>query len=487
MRRLLPITPLPMSEWPAAVRANYLNADRWLGANRGKRARRMPARLLGLLFACAQHDLETAYEQERVESFLDMLAAHLKPKTVLSYSKALLTGLTAAFPAADLGWLCRSCSEAEAALGRRRAARQNCASNLRNGAVPGGWTPTLWERWQQVAYAQERKRYQNRSRRKRSRARRWSAATLKNVEKRYGRFRTIAVRNGLPEVPTPDSIDFFVQGSRPRIRWRTLVADLEAVLLVAQVLFPGDWRWLKEDVRYVKWLAQNEPPSELPLASLPRASRLRDWAIRGFDAAIKKPMCFPIALEARNFMMMLLLTAKMLRRASLVNLERGDVHFNADGTATIIVRKTKNGDPDTCVLVRQVAERLQLYMRKCLPRLAGRGMQAKLWPSRTGGGLSPNAVSTIVSRQTERRLGARVSPHRFRHSAATTIAEQGGPPALTRRMLGQRDRRSAAIYQQRANTVEAARLLEAIYDPFRRRRRQRKPTRLAQLTEGGGS
>jgi len=89
--------------------------------------------------------------------------------------------------------------------------------------------------------------------------------------------------------------------------------------------------------------------------------------------------------------------------------------------------------------------------------LQGRRSQA-LWITEYGTDASPGVVADRICDETKRFLGVRISPHRFRHCAATSIATARPELAtLIRPLLGHGSGGTADRYYNRAEMGSASR------------------------------
>jgi hypothetical protein len=83
----------------------------------------------------------------------------------------------------------------------------------------------------------------------------------------------------------------------------------------------------------------------------------------------------------------------------------------------------KSGRPYQVTLPRQVMPFLDHYIAEVWPTFPGAKQHDVLWIGARGGGpLTPGAISKLIGDRTEAEFGVRISPHRFRHCAASTIA-----------------------------------------------------------------
>jgi integrase len=82
----------------------------------------------------------------------------------------------------------------------------------------------------------------------------------------------------------------------------------------------------------------------------------------------------------------------------------------------------KSGRPYQVTLPRQVIPFLERYLAEVRPTCPGVKQHNALWVAAHGGPLGPEAISRLIGDRTKAEFGDRISPHRFRHCAASTIA-----------------------------------------------------------------
>src|SRR5260221_3206924 len=82
----------------------------------------------------------------------------------------------------------------------------------------------------------------------------------------------------------------------------------------------------------------------------------------------------------------------------------------------------KSGRPFQMTVPREVVPLLERFLHEVRPTFPGAGDHDALWISRNGGPLALDSISILVGDRTEAAFGHRISPHRFRHCAASTIA-----------------------------------------------------------------
>lgn len=130
---------------------------------------------------------------------------------------------------------------------------------------------------------------------------------------------------------------------------------------------------------------------------------------------------------ARNYLMILLLFDGMLRKSEMMNLRTGDVDLES-GLITVLGKGNKQRQVP---LGMKTLRYFKSFMVKWRSKYPGDIVIAM----RTGEMLSGRSVNQIFERISE-RVGKRIYPHLFRHSAATLFIRQGGSLAVLQQILG---------------------------------------------------
>jgi len=152
-----------------------------------------------------------------------------------------------------------------------------------------------------------------------------------------------------------------------------------------------------------------------------------------------------------------------LRRSEVCGLNLEDF----DPTGTLKVRTTKRGKPRRVSLDPEVVEAIQLYRRNIQNwKPSSRDADALF---RTLGKAGPyescrltRPTINVIVKNAVRKVGANgqnVTPHSFRHSAATHALRQGVDLATVQKMMGHCDLATTAGYLHANNTEDAFRSL----------------------------
>ncbi len=102
---------------------------------------------------------------------------------------------------------------------------------------------------------------------------------------------------------------------------------------------------------------------------------------------------------------------------------------------------------------------IERYLAYHRPKLLGEDETDYLWVSKIGKRLKPNHVSERITKVTRRELGKPITPHMFRHCAATSIAETSPELArIIKPLLAHTTTATSEIYYNRASVLKASQL-----------------------------
>ena len=111
---------------------------------------------------------------------------------------------------------------------------------------------------------------------------------------------------------------------------------------------------------------------------------------------------------------------------------------------------------------------IELYLEQFRPRLAVPGCTA-LFPGRSGGSKSLNALRDLICKAIHRHTGIRVHPHLFRHAGAKLFLDANpGAYEVVRRVLGHRSLNTTTTYYTGLETARAVRHFDSALLRLRR-------------------
>ncbi len=180
------------------------------------------------------------------------------------------------------------------------------------------------------------------------------------------------------------------------------------------------------------------------------------------DALTAKPT--PCAMQDVTILMIKLLIVTGLRISELTNLTIRDVSTDA---SQMIVRG--KGGKERIVFVPN-QELKDLFQRYCQARATNGSLTSPLFLNAVGRRLRSQTFRKRL-RVLSHRLGItpHLTPHRFRHSAATLLIEEGTGIRMVQALLGHASLRTTEIYVRVSNTalqraLERANVLNALVE-----------------------
>lgn len=297
----------------------------------------------------------------------------------------------------------------------------------------------------------------------------WRPATTVSYMGSYGRWLRFLDQNGLldPEVMpdervTQDRIGRYISTLESRLKpvsiW-SYVSDLHNVLY--RIAPEHDWSWLRHIINRLHLKVPRgsiSPDDLLPIGDLYQA---------GFD--LMENATREAALHSghgngstyyRDGLMISMLTVTLLRPGNFarITLDNQLVRCPDLYQLTIPADEIKNGRHYETGIPDSLTRPLDQYLDHVRPQLLGNNYTPRLWIAYNGTPMSQNAVANSIKTNTQRYLGKAVSPHRFRHCAATSIATVS--PELSRiiaPLLEHNRITTSEIYYNRARTMDASR------------------------------
>ena len=279
-----------------------------------------------------------------------------------------------------------------------------------------------------------------------------SQAYVTRLERGMGRYLLFAQSNSLPNRPTENSVKAWLTHEHQICAPKSVASYCFEVWRVASLIWPGeDWGWLSD-------IANRLDASARPVRSktMPSAGQLRDLGWSMMYDALDRPPLLSTARLYLNGLLIAFLTEKPMRLRNLAGLRWADVQLLEDGASLITLATTKNRRSDVGLLSPDITQALMHYRSAMMPLLGGKASDA-LWPGEHGAPMTAKHLSRLIGDITEKALGIRVSPHRFRYAAAQTIAHHApGRVRVASRLLGHADTRSITAYEDIARSAGAA-------------------------------
>lgn len=315
----------------------------------------------------------------------------------------------------------------------------------------------------------------------------WAATTLYNVMAAYGRylaFLTASEPSALAEEPAKRlSVDRLARylshlaetaGTMGRHMFFAKLRD------AVRVMFPGSVP--QHLLRLVARLeSECRPRSKAP--RIVTSTRLAALGTKLMEEPIGAEGKMTNAVAYRDGLMIALLALRPLRLRTF-SLMRVSTHLQRVGDEWRMVfegPESKSGRPFEITVPQNLVSSLMYYLQKVRPKFTGADRHDGLWASTKGRPLTPNAIARVITERTREALGQPVTPHLFRHSAATTIAIfQPGRIGVARDLLGHSSLATTNAYYNKARSIDASRLYAGVVAGLTLRSRRRSKGRQQQ-------
>ena len=292
-------------------------------------------------------------------------------------------------------------------------------------------------------------------------------ASLETLRDAYGFFLGHAARAGVdmqsvcpPERATLDMLRSY-HASLHDLSPRTQFGYFSALKSVLARGYPDrDWEHLKAAGRNLGHKAEQLRTFHVP-GGVPSTLQLLRLAR---DVASAHHHCADDRLQAeaqRDGLMLQLLALHPLRLKNFAQLEIGrSILAQGDRFAIALDgSEMKAHRPISFTLSNELSASVQDYLKNGRSRLPGGEDRSsgRLWLRFTYGPWEKAAIGKHISRLTERGLGRRVTPHLFRHAAATTIADTDlGDARSIRPLLGHSSDTTSQRYYIQADQISAS-------------------------------
>jgi integrase len=233
-----------------------------------------------------------------------------------------------------------------------------------------------------------------------------------------------------------------------------------------------DWSWLLAIAKRMVATTPKKPPLHNQVTSerlYALGFELMDHATAQSDAAGRTSKAHAIAY--RDGLLIALMAVNPLRRRTAVAL-RLNSHLVKAGDLwclAIPATDTKNRRPLDYPIAEQLSARIDLYLNRFRGHLPGADQHNGVWASNRGRPISSDALYAAVCKRTEKALGIRVNPHRFRHAAATLLSIHD--PANVRcakDLLGHASFATTEAHYIMAQSRMAGRVVARIVDALRK-------------------
>jgi integrase/recombinase XerD len=237
---------------------------------------------------------------------------------------------------------------------------------------------------------------------------------------------------------------------------------LEKLRRAIRVMFPG--RVPEPLSRIVARLASECRPRSKAhrMVTTPRLITLGVNLMKGamrFDGKIADPV------DYRDGLMIALLAGRplRLRTFSLICVGAHLLRVGEEWRMIFDGPETKSGRHFEITVSQSLVPYLDVYLREVRPMFPGADQHRALWASRARRPLTANAIARVISDRTCAAFGQPVSPHLFRHCAATTVATlEPGRIGIARDLLGHASLSTMHTHYNKAKSIEASRVYTRI-------------------------
>lgn len=295
----------------------------------------------------------------------------------------------------------------------------------------------------------------------------WAPATQNSYRGSWGRFLRFLKADGeldrhapFASRARPERVVAYVGCLEARVApisvW-SYVSDLHNILY--RLAPEHDWLWLRDIVNrlHLALGPRHIAPGRLrPIDELYRAGlKAMDRA----EAEGSHPRLRD-SVHYRDGLMIALLAGTLLRIRNFAILEHGRslIRQSNGYLLSVPASEVKNRRDIEQEVIARLTPYLDRYFAHHRPRLLQGHESERLWINQYGGDMTPCRVGMTISKSTRTLAGAAISPHLFRHCAATTIAMDDPEHAMIiRAVLGHSRIDTAEQYYNRASIAEAGR------------------------------
>ncbi len=266
----------------------------------------------------------------------------------------------------------------------------------------------------------------------------------------------------------------YLEGICREITPRTLFSYGCRLKRALTLICPGaDWRWFDP---LLQELQEEARAARSPRRSFVPSNQLFDHGLELMQEAEDSP-----GMEARaraelfrDGLMFAFLAVRPLRLKNMTQLELGtQLAASADGyNVTIPPERGKTWRTLEFPVPAALVPAMRRYLEHHRPALETGPMNgvraydapdAPVWLARSGAQFPADTFAAMITRRTQGRFGVRLSPHEFRHCAATSIAEFNPEDFhIIRVILGHAGSEMAEQYYIRAKGMEAARTYQKV-------------------------
>ncbi len=260
----------------------------------------------------------------------------------------------------------------------------------------------------------------------------WSEGSRTKRRQSYGYWLSWVTRHQLALLDksptdriTKNAVRGYLEEAEIRVNAMTLKNMICDLYVLAKGMEPsGDWDWLNKLSNRLVHLADRK---NLPKPIAISAADILNKSLQRLEDVDDDPSLSDLkrAIHFRAGLMIAFLISRPVRRRTLLALTTDqhlrktsdgyEVHLSADDTKD----KKARWFPLPKVLVQPIVSYLDIHR----PALLGHKSSNALWISQYGDPITPDGLSRELPKVVKRLLGIELRTHKFRHIAATSIAE----------------------------------------------------------------
>jgi integrase/recombinase XerD len=297
----------------------------------------------------------------------------------------------------------------------------------------------------------------------------WAATTRYNVMAAYGRYLAFlaasepaALAEGPAKRLTEDRLARYLThlsetaGTMGRHMFLAKLRD------AVRVMFPGN---VPQHLSRLVARIESECLPRSKAARIVASTRLAALGTKLMEKTIGAQGVIAGAVAYRDGLMIALLAVRPLRLRTF-SLIRVGTHLRQVGEEWRMVfagPESKSGRPFETAVPQNLVPNLKHYLQEVRPKFTGADRHDRLWASTKGRPLTPNAIARIITERTREAFGQPVTPHLFRHCAATTIAVlQPSQIGVARDLLEHASITTTNAYYNKARSIDASRLYAGV-------------------------
>jgi integrase len=320
-----------------------------------------------------------------------------------------------------------------------------------------------------------------------------AVVTQVDLANRYGLFldfllrsRRLDPRADAGVQVTPEATTPFIVELQARVSSVTVSRTIYKVRRAAECIAPHlDFAWLAEIEKDLILLER--PKEEFARDVAPERLVEAGLTLIGEAEGDTKGTRLKRAMLVRNGLMVALLALCPIRLRNFASLTIGQTFVSRDGEWWIVLEDTKSQRPDHRPVDHLLASYIEAYLNVYRPVLLAHSPHrvdtalevasalrmeevCALWLARHGRPLTYNGVERLITETTRMTLGVAVNPHRFRTSAATSVALHAPhSPHLGSALLQHSDPRVTQEHYVRASSLSVTGDFTALIADLRKR------------------